>query len=101
MKSTDSDDFAIPDEDKKISEMVIKFTERPGENPSTRGIESDQPLNFFNLIQFGFSNHWILLVYLPTGGQAGPTSMSAYFGFSRMRGGHDHVLRAFSIISLA
>ena len=67
MEGTDSDYFAIPDEDKKISEMVIELAQRPGENPSTGGIKFDQSLNLFDVIQFGFSNHLILLVSLPTG----------------------------------
>jgi hypothetical protein len=57
MEGTDSDYFAIPDEDKKISEMVIELAQGPGENPSTGGIKFDQSLNLFDVIQFGFSNH--------------------------------------------
>jgi hypothetical protein len=59
VEGTDAYDLAIPYKDKKISEMVIKFAQGPGENPSPGGIEFDQPLNFFDVIKFGFSNHLI------------------------------------------
>jgi hypothetical protein len=59
MEGADSYDFAIADENKKISEMVIEFAKRPGENSSPGGIEFNQPLNLFDVIEFGFPNHLI------------------------------------------
>jgi hypothetical protein len=41
MKGADTYDFAIPDENKKIPEMVIELAEGPGEDPSPWGIEFD------------------------------------------------------------
>jgi hypothetical protein len=60
MKGADSYDLAIPDEDKKIPEMVIEFAEGPGQNTSLGCMEFNQPLNFFDVIEFSFSYHLIL-----------------------------------------
>jgi hypothetical protein len=60
VEGTDSYDLAIPDEDKKISEMVIEFAKRPGEDPSSRSVDLKQPLNLFDVIEFSLSNHFNL-----------------------------------------
>jgi hypothetical protein len=61
VEGTDSYDLTAPDEDKEISEMVIEFAKRPGEDPSSRSVDFNQPLNLFDVIEFSFSNHLILL----------------------------------------
>jgi hypothetical protein len=48
MKGADSYDLAIPDEDKKIPEMVIEFAEGPGQNTFLGCIEFNQPLNILS-----------------------------------------------------
>jgi hypothetical protein len=70
VEGADSDDLAIPDEDKKISEMVIEFAKRPGEDPSSRSVDLKQPLNLFDVIEFSLSNHLILLLLSSRRGQA-------------------------------
>jgi hypothetical protein len=57
MKGADARDLSIPNEDKKISEMVVEFTKGPGKNSSSWGIEFDQPLDLFDIIDFGFPYH--------------------------------------------
>jgi hypothetical protein len=57
MKGADARDLSIPNEDKKISEMVVEFTKGPRKNSSPGGIEFDQPLNLFDIIDFGFPYH--------------------------------------------
>jgi hypothetical protein len=49
VEGTDSDDLAIPDEDKKISQMVIEFTKRSREDTSTSGVELNHPLNLVHI----------------------------------------------------
>jgi hypothetical protein len=50
MEGTDPYDLTILDEDKKVSEMVIEFAQRPGKNSSPWSVKFDQPLNFFDVI---------------------------------------------------
>jgi hypothetical protein len=61
MEGTDSYNLAIPDENKKVSEIIIEFAQGPGENSSPWGVKFDQPLNFFDVIKFGFPYHLIFL----------------------------------------
>jgi hypothetical protein len=57
----------MTDENKKISKSVIEFAKRPGENTSPGGIEFNQPLNLFDVIEFGFPDHLILVLVIVTG----------------------------------
>jgi hypothetical protein len=57
---TDAHDLAILNEDKKIPERVIELAKGTGKNNPSIGIELDQLLDLFHILQFSFSDHYVL-----------------------------------------
>jgi hypothetical protein len=60
MKGANTNNLAMTKGDIEISQMVIEFTKRAGENIPSIGIEFDQLLNLLHILKFGFSDHLIL-----------------------------------------